>query len=382
MNIAAALGLDNDPAQKAVRNISNNFRTLFQLKSNNMKEKEAYRTRRDVFLRREARDNRRYVESIPAFNNPEGFMKNMKEDNSAALMLLLGGGLIAAAMIGVSTMVKRIKDWVKDVQKYLYEKFNIFGWSPFPRPASEIEDIAELPNVGSPTGADPPADSESPATAGGSESISPAPQSDSPAVSSAPAAAEPALGGQLSKSQVRKLALGAGFSPSEAATVVGIAGAESRRIPSNSTKKSGLYQRPNEDSVGLMQINWGYHKNRGWLQKLGITKREQLFDPATNMKAAKYLYDGRGNFGDWSVYNSGKYREWLQQGGIAGRRKKMNSLRNGAAPAGQDKGASKAAPPPEPTYGVQHLIRLWTPAASNKTSVLCSWHRCTTRWWV
>ena len=69
--------------------------------------------------------------------------------------------------------------------------------------------------------------------------------------------------------------------------------------------------RTGEDSVGLMQINWGYHRDKGWLQGLGINSREDLFDPAKNMKAAKYLFDGRGNFGDWTVYNKGIYKDYL-----------------------------------------------------------------------
>lgn len=117
--------------------------------------------------------------------------------------------------------------------------------------------------------------------------------------------------GPMSKAQIKQLAINSGFSPSEASIVVGIAGGESKFDPTNSTKRSGLYQKTGEDSVGLMQINWGYHKDRGWLQKLGITKREDLFDPVKNMKAAKYLYDGRGNFGDWTVYNNGLYKQHL-----------------------------------------------------------------------
>ena len=117
--------------------------------------------------------------------------------------------------------------------------------------------------------------------------------------------------GRLSKTQIKKYALDAGFTPEQAATVVGIAGGESGFDPSNSTVRSGLYDKTGEDSVGLMQINWGYHKNNGWLQGLGITKREDLFDPVKNMKAAKYLYDGRGNFGDWTVYNKGIYKDYL-----------------------------------------------------------------------
>ena len=123
--------------------------------------------------------------------------------------------------------------------------------------------------------------------------------------------------GIMSKAAVRELALKAGFSPEQAAITVGIAGGESGFDPTNSTKRKlpggrkNLFELTGEDSVGLMQINWGYHKDAGWLQQLGITKREDLFDPVKNMRAAKYLFDGRGNFGDWSVYNKGIYKRHL-----------------------------------------------------------------------
>ena len=118
--------------------------------------------------------------------------------------------------------------------------------------------------------------------------------------------------GPMSKAKIKQLAINAGFSPEAASTVVGIAGGESGFDPTNSTVRSGLHAKTGEDSVGLMQINWGYHKDKGWLQDLGITSREQLFDPATNLKAAKYLYDGRGGgFQDWTVYNKGLYQKYL-----------------------------------------------------------------------
>lgn len=118
--------------------------------------------------------------------------------------------------------------------------------------------------------------------------------------------------GAMSKSDIKNLAIQTGFSPAAASTVVGIAGGESGYDPTNSTKRSGLYDKTGEDSVGLMQINWGYHKDKGWLQKLGITKREDLYDPVKNMKAAKYLYDGRnGGFQDWTVYNENIYKDYL-----------------------------------------------------------------------
>ncbi len=136
--------------------------------------------------------------------------------------------------------------------------------------------------------------------------VSGTPKPSSSVVSAAPAASKPY---KLSKPEVYKLAVDQGFTPAQAGIAVGIAGGESGRDPTNSTIRSGLSKIAGEDSVGLMQINWGYHKDSGWLQKLGITKREDLFDPVKNMKAAKYLFDGRGNFGDWTVYNKGIYKD-------------------------------------------------------------------------
>jgi len=116
---------------------------------------------------------------------------------------------------------------------------------------------------------------------------------------------------KLPKSSIRQLAIDQGFTPEDAGIVVGIAGGESGYDPTNSTIRSGLYKREGEDSVGLMQINWGYHKDSGWLQSLGINKREDLFDPVKNMKAAKYLHSGSGGFSDWTVYDKGIYKDYM-----------------------------------------------------------------------
>ena len=127
-----------------------------------------------------------------------------------------------------------------------------------------------------------------------------------------PVATQPLAGStKLSKGSIRQLAIDQGFTPAEAGVVVGIAGGESGFDPTNSTVRSGLYKQSGEDSVGLMQINWGYHKDSGWLQDLGITKREDLFDPVKNMKAAKYLHSGSGGFSDWSVYNNNDYQQHM-----------------------------------------------------------------------
>ena len=150
---------------------------------------------------------------------------------------------------------------------------------------------------------------KAPATSGSSTTDSPKPTQGSPVSTSTSAQQSFSADGVMSKQSIKDLAIGAGFSPDQAGIVVGIAGGESGYDPTNSTKRSGLYAKSGEDSVGLMQINWGYHKDSGWLQGLGINSREDLFDPAKNMKAAKYLHDGRGGFGDWTVYNEGIYKD-------------------------------------------------------------------------
>jgi hypothetical protein len=121
----------------------------------------------------------------------------------------------------------------------------------------------------------------------------------------------PSGGAVLTRNEVTQLAISEGFTPEEAVFVQAIAKGESAWDTSNSTRRSGLYAQTGEDSVGLMQINWGYHKDRGWLQKLGITKREDLLDPVLNMRAAKYLYDQAKNFNDWTVFTSGEYKNNL-----------------------------------------------------------------------
>ena len=136
---------------------------------------------------------------------------------------------------------------------------------------------------------------------------SPKPTIDTPVASTSLSSGSP----QLPKTTIRQLAIDQGFTPAQAGVVVGIAGGESGFDPTNSTVRSGLYKQSGEDSVGLMQINWGYHKDSGWLQDLGITKREDLFDPVKNMKAAKYLHSGSGGFSDWSVYNNNDYQQHM-----------------------------------------------------------------------
>ena len=49
---------------------------------------------------------------------------------------------------------------------------------------------------------------------------------------------------------------------------------------------------------GLFQIYWSVH--RGWLDELGITSSEQLYDARLNATAALHLYMRSGGWGPWT----------------------------------------------------------------------------------
>jgi hypothetical protein len=50
---------------------------------------------------------------------------------------------------------------------------------------------------------------------------------------------------------------------------------------------------------GIFQIYWSVH--RSWLDDIGITDDQQLFDPATNTRAAFALYQRAGGWGPWGA---------------------------------------------------------------------------------
>ncbi|WP_395159236.1 LysM peptidoglycan-binding domain-containing protein [Ilumatobacter sp.] len=54
----------------------------------------------------------------------------------------------------------------------------------------------------------------------------------------------------------------------------------------------------NSCCYGLFQIYWKVHQS--WLDDIGITDRQQLYDPVTNARAAYTLYQRAGGWGPWS----------------------------------------------------------------------------------
>ena len=137
---------------------------------------------------------------------------------------------------------------------------------------------------------------------GDSSSVTTDTPSSAPSVSPDISAQHSAGPGKMSKQAIYDMSLEVGFNPEQAKIVTAISGGESGFDPSNSTVRSGLFAKTGEDSVGLMQINWGYHKNNGWSTwALSVSSSSIQRQP----RASKWLYDQRGSFDDWSGSRKG-----------------------------------------------------------------------------
>lgn len=101
-----------------------------------------------------------------------------------------------------------------------------------------------------------------------------------------------------------KAAAAAGFGGDLLITMVAIAGAESGWNPGAHNPV------PPDDSYGLWQINMlgGMGPERRRL--FGISSNSQLFDPATNARAAMIIYKQQG-LRAWSTYSHGSYKRHL-----------------------------------------------------------------------
>jgi hypothetical protein len=113
-------------------------------------------------------------------------------------------------------------------------------------------------------------------------------------------------GGTLPVGQITNLARSAGFSGEEAVIMAAIAMAESsgRSSAHNPDASTG------DNSYGLWQINMLGRMGPERRRQFGISRNEDLFDPATNAMAARRVFLSQG-FGAWSVYRSNAYRQYL-----------------------------------------------------------------------
>jgi Lysozyme like domain len=113
---------------------------------------------------------------------------------------------------------------------------------------------------------------------------------------------------ELSPLEILTLALGAGFSPDgeEAITATAIALAESSGNPNAHNDV------PPDDSFGLWQINMLGALGPDRREKLGLSRNEELFDPPTNARAARFVFNEAGQkFRPWSTFTNGAFKDHL-----------------------------------------------------------------------
>lgn len=110
------------------------------------------------------------------------------------------------------------------------------------------------------------------------------------------------LMGDLTATQIKNLAINAGFTGNDLTTAVAVALAESTGNP-QALGDVGIGQ----GSYGLWQINSYYHPEYG-------PDFTTLYDPQTNANAAFAVYSAAGDsFTPWSTFKSGAYRSFLSQ---------------------------------------------------------------------
>jgi hypothetical protein len=109
----------------------------------------------------------------------------------------------------------------------------------------------------------------------------------------------------LSAVQIAEHAYKAGFRGSALTTATAVAMAESNGDPN---AHNGV---PPDNSYGLWQVNMLGALGPARRQEFGLKSDSQLFNPDTNAKAAWEISDHGHDFGPWSTYTSGAYRDHL-----------------------------------------------------------------------
>lgn len=114
-------------------------------------------------------------------------------------------------------------------------------------------------------------------------------------------------GGKASPEQIARIAKTAGIPEKHIPSMVAIALAESG---GNISARYNPEGNTGEDSYGLWQINMDPRYADERLKLFGIDNKKKLFDPVTNAKAAYEIFKQQG-FNAWTVYRTGKYRDFL-----------------------------------------------------------------------
>jgi len=117
--------------------------------------------------------------------------------------------------------------------------------------------------------------------------------------------------GTVPDTQILQLALDQGIPENQAVIMLAIALGESGGRSGIDTVQSGLdVNKTNEYSIGLWQINMSAELGKERARDLKLSNYDQLRDPATNARAMKYILDRQG-LNAWTVYKTGKYKQYL-----------------------------------------------------------------------
>jgi hypothetical protein len=127
----------------------------------------------------------------------------------------------------------------------------------------------------------------------------------SPATGSSTSGPAP-TGRPLTIAEALRVANGAGFTGADLVTIVAIGFPESSLDPrKTNTDGGGINSGQGDYSIGIWQINMAAHGYR-------FGSESELMIPERNAAAAYSLYLGRGRrFTDWSTYNNGAYRQYV-----------------------------------------------------------------------
>lgn len=110
----------------------------------------------------------------------------------------------------------------------------------------------------------------------------------------------------LNAQQIAGLLKQEGFAPDKIPLMTAIAMAES------SGKTKAFNPRGLDKSYGLFQVNMHGNLGPARMKEFGLQSEQQLFDPKTNVRAAKRILESQG-LGAWSVYKGGQYKKFLPE---------------------------------------------------------------------
>ena len=117
----------------------------------------------------------------------------------------------------------------------------------------------------------------------------------------------------LSTQQIASLVRQVGFPEEMVPTMTAVTMAESGGNPlaHNPNRSTG------DNSYGLLQINMIDGMGPERRAQFGIKSDQDLFDPLTNLRAAKQIYDQQG-IGAWGAYTNGSYKKYLGKDSAGG----------------------------------------------------------------